>query len=756
MQATRAYDALYDSTYTVSAQQDHYREQSRAGGICLGRVPQYDNLFSALGHHPAQTFRYKTHDKLPSHIPRGYEQHHASKADSTAASLPAVVSGAQRYLYSRRPLLVPGLYHPDIYSLHMLPTAAEPESAAAEVTEQEPVSRTVATQSDYRESEAQTTPWDVDYVIPDQPSAKQQYLSAMYHCQGPEVLALRDLKLGNGLPVGLAEVEEIEKRRVKRAFEAALPPLDDLQHLPLRQQLLEAWEAQEWADREASLEATQDAKVLRLEASLQHREEQIENHHAQRINALRARRSREVQQKLAYVHRQRVSTILHLEDAQRTQRYPDRTQKPDIIDRYSQYSSGVYAPMQREGRFPDSRPVDQRIDTRPYQPSTYAELLELEASLPQRHLMAKVQAPGSVHKLNYLQHREEKVAADLALMASLLGTSRQNNTIGDMGATYSTQASMKMSSKDMTAKMATTTMLKRTARTKSRTDAATPSKALLLSMDPEKRKKDAAALVLQRLLRGRAAQTKMYEGLQSRIALIRELQMQRGTPDSKEHRRPESRSVQEMAADSLVGKATSEILMVLAEQDPEKRAQMMDVIDTRRGASLSRQSAQSEEETASEADPAENKAEPEAQETLRGEESSAKSDAEMQQTAMDQPDADQPVQEAEADAAAGAAAAEVSPEGDQSTADELQASLREATSNADQIPSDGDQSSSAGATAGLQYMQGAQPGQTDSSAMTTVVQLDQTEPNADEDLSQYMLLKETEKLHNGTGVDRPM
>ena len=89
--------------------------------------------------------------------------------------------------------------------------------------------------------------------------------------------------------------------------------------------------------------------------------------------------------------RQRVSTILHLEDAQRMQRNPDRTQKPDIIDRYSQYSSGVYAPMQREGRFPDSRPVDQRIDTRPYQPSTYAELLELEASLPQRHLMAKVQ-----------------------------------------------------------------------------------------------------------------------------------------------------------------------------------------------------------------------------------------------------------------------------------------------------------------------------------------------------------------------------
>ena len=89
-------------------------------------------------------------------------------------------------------------------------------------------------------------------------------------------------------------------------------------------------------------------------------------------------------------HRQRVSTILHIEDAQRLQRNPDRADKPDIIDKYSRYSSGVYAPMQREGRFPDTRPVDQRIDTRPYQPSTYSELLELEASLPQRQLLAKV------------------------------------------------------------------------------------------------------------------------------------------------------------------------------------------------------------------------------------------------------------------------------------------------------------------------------------------------------------------------------
>ena len=77
-----------------------------------------------------------------------------------------------------------------------------------------------------------------------------------------------------------------------------------------------------------------------------------------------------------------------------------------------------------------------------------------------------MQAPGSVHKLNYLQHREEKVAADLALIAGLLSNSRENGTIGDMGASYNTQVSMKMASKTMSAKMSTTSMMRRTARSK--------------------------------------------------------------------------------------------------------------------------------------------------------------------------------------------------------------------------------------------------------------------------------------------------
>ena len=49
-------------------------------------------------------------------------------------------------------------------------------------------------------------------------------------------------------------------------------------------------------------------------------------------------------------HRQRVSTILHIEDAQRAQRSPDKAYKPDIIDKYSQYSMRHYSVFMLTGK----------------------------------------------------------------------------------------------------------------------------------------------------------------------------------------------------------------------------------------------------------------------------------------------------------------------------------------------------------------------------------------------------------------------
>ncbi len=59
---------------------------------------------------------------------------------------------------------------------------------------------------------------------------------------------------GRGLPAGLAEVEMIERARMKRAWEANLPPLNDLSQLDKRGRMMEEMERKEWAFREKEIE----------------------------------------------------------------------------------------------------------------------------------------------------------------------------------------------------------------------------------------------------------------------------------------------------------------------------------------------------------------------------------------------------------------------------------------------------------------------------------------------------------------------
>ena len=60
----------------------------------------------------------------------------------------------------------------------------------------------------------------------------------------------------------------VEKLREKRAFEASLPPLDDPARLPLRQRLIEEWEAKEWQEREEEIGRLQQERLVLLEQAL--------------------------------------------------------------------------------------------------------------------------------------------------------------------------------------------------------------------------------------------------------------------------------------------------------------------------------------------------------------------------------------------------------------------------------------------------------------------------------------------------------
>lgn len=61
----------------------------------------------------------------------------------------------------------------------------------------------------------------------------------------------------------------LEAARDKRAFEVSLPPIDDLQQLPLRQALIEQWEAREWEARAEEIRGVQEERLALLEQALQ-------------------------------------------------------------------------------------------------------------------------------------------------------------------------------------------------------------------------------------------------------------------------------------------------------------------------------------------------------------------------------------------------------------------------------------------------------------------------------------------------------
>eukprot|EP00955_Chlamydomonas_euryale_P042224 352239-Chlamydomonas_euryale.AAC.1 len=191
--------------------------------------------------------RFKNTDKLPVFVDRAFSAPNRSPADLAARSASAQVEGTHRFKHVQQPVLAAGP------AGAVLRLAAVPPPPPVPALVPEPRTKTLGTQSDYRENEAQTTPWDPPAAAPAAaPAAKQAALSAKHHAGAgrPEVLHLADLHFGDGLPPGVAEVLRVERRREKRMFEATLPPLDDLQALPLRQRMIEEWEAKEWAARD--------------------------------------------------------------------------------------------------------------------------------------------------------------------------------------------------------------------------------------------------------------------------------------------------------------------------------------------------------------------------------------------------------------------------------------------------------------------------------------------------------------------------
>jgi len=392
------------------------------------------------------------------------------------------VAGAARFKYFRRPV-VPYMQAvaPEVVLARNKPAA--PTDAESSEVEIPSATRTVEVQTLYRESEAQTDPYSPDYIL--QAGAPK-----------PEVLLLQNKKFGNGLPIGLREVQIIENARQKRAFEDSLPPMTDEASYEIRRRLMAKQEQLQFRRREEEIQELQDQRLQLLEAALVEKDKEAMYASEQRVEALRQRKIEQKDIAVAAIQRRRITMLRKLQHQRKLEedRIQRKPRKRDIISDYADFKSKAYAPKTRLGLLVDQQP--SKYDSRAHDIEPLAAQ-DLSESIPTSMLTSKITVPK---KLQDVQKRAERlIDSRLEYMNSLIAAERNEKAAAG---------------KDTQATPEPAWMKKRSKVQRPATPSITPASDNAVPN---------AIVLLQRLLRGRAVQNMMFEGRSRRQDLLREL-----------------------------------------------------------------------------------------------------------------------------------------------------------------------------------------------------------------------------------------
>lgn len=404
--------------------------------------------------------------------------------------------------------------------------------------------RSVGVQTVYRDSEAQTDPYTPDYTIKAPSSSSSQT---------PEIVTLAHLKHREGqLPAGLAEVELVERSRKKRAFEAALPPMTDEASFLLRKRMLEAQETREWAYREDEIDALHAQRVTLLRQALAARDQEHAFLAEQRMDALRQSLVHELENARERIQQQRVAALRKLtKKRQQQQRAVEQlgeaapqsqassalssSSKRDIIGKYADFGSRVYAPVTRNGKTgitgssltsKNSNVREAGIDTRAFR--ELDTLRELAAAVPARLLAPAALKPAEKKApLTSKDPKQAAVEAHLLKMEALLKNKERQAEEDAAAAAGGPPASSGAASP---AGRRSSLSLLHHGQQQAIVRPPTPDYALAArclchdGVDEDEDEDVAeAARLLQKLVRGRAVQNMMFDGRERRAELLAEL-----------------------------------------------------------------------------------------------------------------------------------------------------------------------------------------------------------------------------------------
>ena len=480
-------------------------------------------------------------------------------AAPTASQMPQannrIISGGNRYKYFRRPLV------PFLHSVPPEVLLAPTVDTSANVVQEEEIAlgatRDQAVQTKYRESEAQTDPFTPDYTV--KPG------------QEPEILTLASLSYQKGLPAGLAEVEMIERARQKREFEASLPPITDEASFALRKQMMEEQELREWSHRENEIDKLQEERLSLLHTAIHERDQENEFLNEQRVEALRQRRLEEKDQAITLVQQRRIKALRKLSKQRKNVTPSGEKKTRDIIGEYASYGSKVYAPLTRHGQAVTVDKRAERYEVRKTDLTTSLNgLATLEDALPSKLTRTNTSKPRKKAPRSAVERKEAVVQAHLQRMDDLIKTQKLTKSAeGALGGTGTMDGGASAS-----ASASLPTWRRRAEKTER---PKTPS----VSDEPEEAELSQLALMLlQRLIRGRAAQNAMFEGKERRAELIAELRgaTEMAAPEAEEEELQDKSergvAVLEGTMETLQGEVVSATLDFLAKELERKEAQV--------------------------------------------------------------------------------------------------------------------------------------------------------------------------------------
>ena len=395
----------------------------------------------------------------------------------------------------------------------------------------------------------------------------------------PEVLLLQGLKADNGLPIGYREVEMIAQARLKKDLENNALPMTDEACFSMRKRMMENQELREIRIREVEIDQKFEERLVELQKALEERADTHEFLASQRVESIRQARMDEREKVMQKIRKNRIQVLRRLA-RKRNEAEPtlSGTAGRDIINEYFDRGSTVYAPLKREGATVIVSNSSSDVASRSVPLNTVDAITNLEQVVPRRFsstaagafhpdakLMSKTWSKGggraAEHRLTSAAQRSlRNTKSDIEMMHELIlnkkrkiamkhgghsagnsaytanskpvsGTASRTPDIlvldsarsapsspHSAGSGGDAQTSPKISP-TAGKKMVPSALL--AGKPKGRPD--TPDIASRTEVENSNHNLKVALILLQKLIRGRAVQNKMYEGRHRNKELIMEM-----------------------------------------------------------------------------------------------------------------------------------------------------------------------------------------------------------------------------------------